>query len=433
MNSFVMNQALSSKLDLTICSPALPRATHKREQRSRKETHMPRRKLMLIFSVAIAALLVTAMLLPTSPIVPASRAQTASRDVDGSSERPAEDLESRFDNAEAYDKESIEADPYAPDDSEAADSGSTTSTNSTNSTAAAAPAAKLYPIPVPLPGGLAHVANGVGTRDAGYGTIRSRGVPPGSVRVGAYLYWGTIQTAPPPTQTILFKGVPVTGRLIGTGPSCWSCGGTFAAYRASVISLINPGINGDYLVSRMPSAITNGSDPWKSPCMLPLSEGASLVIAYAHSSIPPSAKLYINDGAAFFASGSINVLNPLPTPLPPYKQLKHTRLGGDGQVVRSAGTLTNAPVPDGTFSTLPITNERTFLGTPLTQIKGAASPFNGDSDWNGDDGVPLNQLWDTHTDSFLKPLIPFGATGYNVVYTSNGDCIYAVAHILNTF
>jgi hypothetical protein len=391
---------------------------------------MTRRKLMLILPVAIAALLVTAMLIAALPIVPASRAQTTSRDVDGSSDRPAEDLESRFDNAEAYDKESIEADPYAPDDSETADSDSSTSTTSA---AAAAPAAKLYPIPVPLPGGLAHVANGVGTRDAGYGTIRTRGVPPGSVRVGAYLYWGTIQTAPPPTQTILFKGVPVTGRLIGTGPSCWSCGGTFGAYRASVISLVNPGINGDYLVSRMPSAITNGSDPWNSPCMLPLSEGASLVVAYAHSSIPPTARLYINDGAAFFAAGSINIFNPLPMPVPPYKQLKHTRLGGDGQVVRSAGTLTNVPVPNGTFSTLPITNERTFLGPALTQIKGPGSPFNGDSDWNGDDGVPLNQLWDTHTDSFSKALIPFGAPSYNVMYTANGDCIYAVAHILNTF
>jgi hypothetical protein len=377
---------------------------------------MSKRKLMLIFSVTIVALLVTAMLMPALPFVPASRAQTTSRDINGSSDRAPEDLESRFDNAEAHDKESIEADPYAPDDSET----TTTTTASTSSTSATATSAKLYPIPVPLPGGLGHVANGVGTRNAGYGTIRLRGAPAGSVRVGAYLYWGTIQTAPPPTQTILFNGVKVTGRLIGTGQSCW-CGGTFAAYRASVISLVNPAINADYRVSNMPSAITNGSDPWNSPCMLPLSQGASLVVAYAHSSIPPAARVYINDGSVFFAAGTVNIFNALPTPVPPYTRLRHTRLGGDGQVGNS------------TFSNLPITNERTFLGIPLTQIKGTGSPFNGDSDWNGDDGVPLNQLWDTHTDSFNKALVPFGAFNYNVSYAANGDCIYAVAHVLNTY
>jgi hypothetical protein len=371
---------------------------------------MSRRKLMLIFTVTVVALLVTAMLMPALPLVPASRAQTTSRDINGSSDRAPEELDSKFDNAEAHDKESIEANPYAPDDSE--------STNTT-STAAATSSGKLYPIPVPLPGGLGHVANGVGTRNAGYGTIRLRGVPAGSVRVGAYLYWGTIQNMPPATQTILFNGVKVTGRLIGTGQSCW-CGGVFAAYRASVVALVNPAINADYRVSGMPSAITNGSDPWNSSCMLPLSEGASLVVAYAHNSIPPAARLYINDGAVFFAAGGINIFNPLPMAVPPYTRLKHTRIGGDGQVGNS------------TFSNLPITDERTFLGPALTQIKGTASPFNGDSDWNGDDGVPLNQLWDTHTDSFNKALVPFGAPGYNVRYTANGDCIYAVAHILNT-
>lgn len=375
---------------------------------------MSRRKLMLIFPVTIVTLLVTAMLMPALPLVPSSRAQTTSRDINGSSDRAPEDLNSRFDNAEAYDKESIEANPYAPDDSE------TTTTASTSSTSAAAPGGKLYPIPVPLPGGLGHVANGTGTRNAGYGKIRMRSAPAGAVRVGAFLYWGTIQTAPPPTQTILFNGVNVTGRLIGTGQSCW-CGGVFAAYRASVVALVNPAINGDYSVANMPSAITNGSDPWNSPCMLPLSQGASLVVAYAHNSIPPTARVFINDGTVFFAAGAVNIFNPLTMPVQPYARLKHTRIGGDGQVGNS------------TFSNLPTTNERTFLGAPLTQIKGSGSPYNGDSDWNGDDGVPLNQLWDTHTDSFNKVLVPIGSFNYNVTYTANGDCIYAVAHILNTY
>ncbi len=385
---------------------------------------MFRRRLMFIFSATLTTLFIAVMLMPALPLVPATRAQTASRDIDGSSDRAAEELEARFDNTEAYDKASIEANPYAPDDRE--------TTTATGDKAAVAPGSTLYPIPVPLPGGLAHVANGVGTRNAGYGTIRLRGIPPGAVKVGAYLYWGTIQSAVTPTQTILFKGVPVTGKLIGTGHSCW-CGGIFTAYRASVIALVNPGINADYLVSKMPGAIADGSDPWNSPCALPLSEGASLVVAYAHASIPPSAQLFINDGTSFFASGGINVFNPLPAPVAPYKQLKHTRIGGDGQVGGRSGTVSTLPIGGSVFSNLPITDERTFLGPALTQIKGPASPFNGDSDWNGDDGVPLNQLWDTHTDGITKVLVPFGSFNYNVRYTANGDCIYAVAHILSTY
>lgn len=362
---------------------------------------MSTHRLTMISALTLIVLLALAISIPSLPLVPASHAQTG-EEVDGSSSRPAEELEAKFDLSESHDKASIEADPYAPDDSEQT-----------------ATSAVLYPIPVPLPGGIDHVANGVGTRNAGYGTIRLRGVPPGSVVVRAYLYWGTIQNAPPPTQTILFKGVKVTGRLIGTGMSCW-CGGVFAAYRASVITLINPGINADYLVSRMPSAITDGRDSWDAPCVLPLSEGASLVVLYANASVPPAARVYINDGTAFFAVGGINIFNPLPVPVAPYNQLKHTRLGGDGQVGFS------------TSSNLPITNERTFLGPALTQIKGPGSPFNGDSDWNGDDGTPLNQLWDTHTDRFNKALVPFGAPNYVVRYTANGDCIYAVSHILGT-
>lgn len=379
---------------------------------------MSRRKSMFIVSVTLTILSVAAMLMPALPLVPNSQAQTTSRDANGSSDRAPEELESSFDNAEAHDKESIEADPYAPDDTETTNTTPTSST--TTAAAAAAPGGTLYPIsPLPLPGGLGHVANGAGMRNSGTGHIRLRGAPPGAVRVRAYLYWGIIQNAPPPTQTISFNNVQVTGRLIGTGPTCW-CGGVFAAYRASVITQITPGINGDYRV-RMPSAITNGSDPWNSPCMLPLAQGASLVVAYAHSSIPATARLYINDGTSFFAMGGINVFNPLPMPVPPYRQVKHTRLGGDGQT------------GFGTLSWLAATDERTWLGPPLTQIKGQGSLINLDSDWNGDDGVPLNQLWDTHTDTFNRLMVPIGAGGYTVRYTAAGDCIYAVAHILNVY
>src|SRR3712207_5190006 len=140
---------------------------------------------------------------------------------------------------------------------------------------------------------------------------------------------------------------------------------------------------------------------------------------YSHASVPPAAQVFINNGAAFFFN-LININNPLGGVLNPYSRLKHTRIGGDGQVGGS------------TSSMLAVATERTFIGPPFfTRIKGPGSPFNGDSDWNGDDGAPLNQLWDTHTDSFGQ-ILPPGIVNYVVRYTAGGDCIFAVAHVLST-
>ncbi|MET0649141.1 MAG: hypothetical protein ABW208_21225 [Pyrinomonadaceae bacterium] len=358
-----------------------------------------------IFSSIVATVTLTALLAAgPSNIIPTARMQNEVKDENGFTNRPLDDraTEATLENLEALDKKSVEADPTANDDSE-----------STTATAAA-----KYPIKVPLPGGLDHVANGVGTRNSRSNTIRLRGVPPGATAVRAYLYWGTLQAAAAPTQTAVFNGTPVTGTLIGAaGPTCWGPG-VFAAYRASVIALISPGINRDYVITGLPTSLADGRSPWFGPAPLPLSEGASLVVIYSHSSVPPGAQVFINNGAAFFFN-LININNPLGGVLNPYSRLKHTRIGGDGQ----SGF--------GTSSFLAATNERTFLGFPFTQIKGPGSPFNIDSDWNGDDGAPLNQLWDTHTDSFGQ-ILPPGVGNYVVQYAAGGDCIFAVAHVLST-
>ena len=356
----------------------------------------------IVVTVTLAALLVAG----PNNVVPTAHMQDTIKDENGFTNRPLDDRETEatLDKFETLDQRSVEADPYATDDRESA-----------NSTAAAA----KYPIPVPLKGGLDHVANGVGTRNSRLNTIRLRGVPPGAVAVRAFLYWGTLQAAANPTQTVIFNGTAVTGTLVGAaGPTCWGPG-VFAAYRASVIALIGGGINGDYVITGMPTSLFDGRDPWAGPAPLPLSEGASLVVVYSHSSVPPGAQVFINNGAAFFFN-LININNPLGGVLNPYTRLKHTRIGGDGQVGFS------------TSSSLPVTTERTFIGPPFfTQIKGPGSPFNGDSDWNGDDGAPLNQLWDTHTDSFGQ-ILPPGIGNYVVRYTAQGDCIFAVAHVLST-
>jgi hypothetical protein len=239
------------------------------------------------------------------------------------------------------------------------------------------------------------------------------------------LYWGTIYdgSAIPLTTRATFNGTHVIGRLIGVSPPpCWP-GSFFAAYRASVIAHIVPGINSDYKVTNLPSSLTDGRDPWLHapvPAPRPLSEGASLLVVYSHNSLPFSSRVFLNQGARMFF-GTVDIHNPLPSPIPHYSVLKHTRIGADGQVGSS------------TFAFLFVTDERTFLGTTpatLTQIKGPGSPYNGDSDWNGTDGGPQNTLFDTQTSSFFDQLISPGASRYTLRLASNGDCIVWMVSVL---
>jgi hypothetical protein len=368
------------------------------------------KSVKVVFSTLTAAMLLAAMVFQPIPHLTAQAnqepipvAQDGTTSLRATAEAKADASKSEF-----LDKATIEASPVAPDDR--VDSVS------------------IHPIPVPLPGGLNHVAAGVGTRNRGSGTIRLRGVCPGARTVRAFLYWGHIidGLAIPLTSTARFDGTLVTGTLIGSSaPPCWP-GTRFVAYRASVIALITPQINGDYEVNCLPSSLTDGRDPWACapvPAARPLAEGASLVVVYSDPSAPPTAQVFINEGASLVNFiGSIAVANPLPVAINPYTQLKHTRIGADGQVGSS------------TFSILPVTNEATFLGPnaggAFTQIKGPGSPFNGDADFNGYDGEPLNKLWDTHTDSFGAQLIRPGLANYFVIYTGNGDCFVAVVHVL---
>jgi hypothetical protein len=278
-----------------------------------------------------------------------------------------------------------------------------------------------------LPGGLDHAAAGTGTRNTGYGTIRLRSVPSGAVVVLAYLYWGTIVQGPqaPSTEPAVFAGTAITGSLIGTTNNpCWNSAGVFASYRADVKTLIQAGINGDYKVTGLPSATTNGRDPWSGAAgntTLPLSEGASLLVVYSHSSVPTSARFYLYQTPSLFYGTLIlnHTLNPV---LPSHTTLRHTRLGADGQTGFGQSPLAFA------------SDERTFIGqtqSSLTQIRGyGVSTRNYASDWNGFDNQPMNQLWDTNTDK-INGTIPTGAGTYVIKYVSRGDCIVTVAHILS--
>ena len=293
-------------------------------------------------------------------------------------------------------------------------------------------------VPIPLPGGIDHAIAGVGTRNSGQGVIRLRGVPPGSTLVSAFLVWGEI-TNLPNNYNIQFGQdcallANVGGQVYGTTTQpCWNAAGVYAGYIANVTGQIVPGINGDYRVRNLRSAITNNRCPWgDGNCAGPgnglvLSEGASLVVIYSNPCIPRAAQLYITLGPRQF-SGPHSVTHfTLPAINGNLPNLKHSRIGADGQVGGANCGLRAIPQ---------ITDERTWIENPVTagsiQIKGDVGGLNRDSDWNGYDGEPLNKLWDSHTDVFANGafLAAGGGLNYRVRYLSQGDCIVWAVHIL---
>jgi hypothetical protein len=312
-------------------------------------------------------------------------------------------------------------------------------------------AAAASPIPVsfkdvtlPVQGGIDHAVAGVATRNSGGGVIRLRGVPPGSQLLSAVLVWGEI--AAPPAVAAYNVGFgqdcAVSANVVGTPapfPSnpavqpCWNPNGQFFAYIANVSAQIVPGINGDYRIRGLRSNIRDGRCPWgDSACpgannALPLSEGASLIVFYANQCIPRKAQIYVNLGPRMFFGPHVVTHATIPPINPGFANLKHSRIGGDGQVGGANCGLRSIPQ---------ISDERTWIENPITnasiQIKGDVGGLNRDSDWNGYDGEPLNKLWDTHTDVFADSdfLAKGGGLSYRVRYLSQGDCIVWVVHIL---
>lgn len=291
----------------------------------------------------------------------------------------------------------------------------------------------------PLLGGIDHAVAGVGTRNSGQGVIRLRGVPPGSTLLSAFLIWGEITAPPALGYTVNFgpdcaQGANFTSAVYGTAPQpCWNPNGVYAGHIINVTGQILPGINGDYRIRGLRSALVNNRCPWgDGNCAGPgnaltLSEGASLVVIYSNPCIPRAAQLYISLGPRMF-SGTHTVNHPTsPAIIGNLPNLKHSRIGADGQVgVLNCGLRA---IPQ-------ITDERTWIQNAATfaliQIKGDGGGLNRDSDWNGYDGEPLNKLWDSHTDVFGSSafLAAGGGNSYNVIYTSQGDCIVWAAHIL---
>lgn len=299
-------------------------------------------------------------------------------------------------------------------------------------------------VPIPLPGGIDHAVAGVGTRNSGQGVIRLRGIPAGATLLSAVLVWGEI-AAPPAlnpypvgfgadcTNLPTVSGTPTPFPFNPAPQPCWNGAGAFFAYIANVTGQIVAGINGDYRIKGLRSAITKNVCPWAdSNCAGPgnglvLSEGASLIVFYSHPCIPRNAQLYVDLGPRMFAGPHSSTHTTVPPINGALANLKHSRIGADGQVGVSNCGLRSIPT---------VSDERTFIENPVTggsiQIKGDVAGLNRDSDWNGYDGEPLNKLWDSHTDVFANGnfLAAGGGLSYRVRYVAQGDCIVWVVHIL---
>lgn len=296
-------------------------------------------------------------------------------------------------------------------------------------------------------GGLNHLAAGTGLRNTGYGTIRLRGAPPGAQPVAAWLYWGVItaEQNDPQAGWIDLDGRTLQGERIGRirsglcweGPTihtAWQTSVTFAAYRTSVLSLLRPSINGDYAIDLGASSRTDGSSPWTFPVAPPpLAEGASLLVVYAHQDVPVKAHFYLHHGAQPLVD-ELDLTHQLHPPAALDNWARHTRIGADGQ-----------GHADGRATT-PVT---TYFHTPAgwLAIRGPGSDIDPNADWQGADGAPLQQLWDSQVTDFDPKLVNMsaGTQQYGIYYaapmpegalpgsTHVYDCVGVVAHALSIY
>lgn len=91
--------------------------------------------------------------------------------------------------------------------------------------------------------------------------------------------------------------------------------------------------NGSYKITGVASGITTGEDPWTVHPVLPLAEGASLVVIYTKSSYPTT-RVYLWEGAEY-SDSSVNPLTSWLVPIPalsdPVGLVRTTAIVADGQ------------------------------------------------------------------------------------------------------
>jgi hypothetical protein len=268
---------------------------------------------------------------------------------------------------------------------------------------------------------------GVALRNRGAGGISISGVI--APVQAAYVYWAVIQpnkAASVITMKRLFPGVAgpanLPGVVVGTGPvPCPWPGGQITVFRALIPAGIAIG-NGLYEVSLLAGAggAVNSSDPWTPPILLPLWEGASVVMVGQPSLVAHPGLVSIYDrglAGGTFVSGvglAYNLILPIATP---GNRTLIDNIGADGKHVFGASRLA-APA---------FTSETTTIGAP--PFAGPGSAY-WDSDWNGSSGLPVPELWDDtgHDITALGAAVP--NLPVTVSQPGGGDCLTPVVNVI---
>ena len=255
-----------------------------------------------------------------------------------------------------------------------------------------------------------HVANGIAMRNRTAGTIHLRGAPVPSRVLAALLYFNFSDGSREGRRNVpvLFNANRVVADKTGDHDDpCWGMTGNHS-YVADVTQFVPIGgnLNQDYQVI-IPFDVetsTTGQNPWSpiEPQKVRV-EGASLVVVYRdHNTTGPVFVYDALNNSMFSATAQFDLLHPGLDGAG-----RFTMVGADGQ--RGFGHDNSA------------SNELTFFNA--SQIAG---PPVASSDWDGSDGWPLVQLWDTHTHN-----VKLNGAVSKVRYQASGDCLVPVAFVID--
>jgi hypothetical protein len=272
-----------------------------------------------------------------------------------------------------------------------------------------------------------YATGGTALRNRGAGNINISGLV--GAPTHAYIYWGVITSGAPPTAA---KGIKLqrlfptesiveylTGVAIGKGVApCWGpSGAIITIFRAEIPLSVASG-NGSYQISLHAGAsgLTNGADPWVGTPVLPLWEGASMVLIGSGTG---TVSVFDSGfaGNTFIAYPSAEYILDLPVKAPGVKTL-FDNIGADGQH------------GDSYLAERSYSDEVTTINGHL--VAGPGSSYT-DSDWNGSSGYPLPQLWDD-TGHNITNSTPKDTSSLTVEITveaaSSYDCLTTVANVV---
>jgi hypothetical protein len=270
-------------------------------------------------------------------------------------------------------------------------------------------------------------------------------VPPLQAQ-GGFLYWGILVPHPAPdhtfiSQIIFEKEEPgpkvvqtLTGTLVGQGPdTCWGSD-HLSVYRAQVPA--NMAVNGQFEV-KLPSAVLNSSIAPITDFSDPFLEADATKLQYEGATL-----VLIGTGTA-----TVNILDfglaGTPRGFPPVAPFSYTMslFGTPNPNVDTIWTSINADGQVGT-SVSAVDNdydEQVFInGVQVSGPNAGPNAHDTDSDFNGNDGNPLPQLWDTRTHDLTGAGVPgivqSGQLNVTVSSLSGGpalDCTEVVANVVS--